>query len=96
MKFNIQLKPEVKEILENEYKGYVAKNPMTAKEKAAVKEWVKDGHSVYGNSCYAVGEDMLPVDFLTVYRDEEYIRCNTKGMNAEDSRKFALAYYGWD
>jgi hypothetical protein len=33
---------------------------------------------------------------LTIYREEEYIRQQTKGMNPEDTRKFAMAYYGWD
>ena len=36
------------------------------------------------------------VEFLDVYRDEEYIRQHTKGMNSEEARRFALAYYVWD
>ena len=58
--------------------------------------WVKDGHSVYENTCGAWADGMVPVEFLTVYRDEEYIRQHTKGMDSEETRKFALAYYGWD
>lgn len=38
----------------------------------------------------------VPIEFLTVFRDEEYIRKNTKGMSSEERRKFALEYYGWD
>lgn len=96
MKFNVQLKPEAMEFLEQEYKEYVKKTPMTAKEREAVREWVKDGHRVYDNYYGAIGDGMTPVEFLTVYRDDEYIRQHTKGMNSEDVRKFALAYYGWD
>ena len=36
------------------------------------------------------------MEFLDVYRDDEYIRQHTKGMSLEKTRKFALAYYGWD
>lgn len=31
---------------------------------------------------------------MTVYREEEYIRRNTKGMTSEDARKFALDHHG--
>lgn len=30
------------------------KTPMTKKEQRAVREWVKDGHSVYENPCGAM------------------------------------------
>ena len=57
---------------------------------------MKDGNSVYENPSEAWSDGQVPVEFLTVYRDEEYIRQHTKGMNPEDARIFALAYYGWD
>lgn len=38
MKFNVQLKPEAMELLEQEYKEYVKVTPMTPKERAAVRE----------------------------------------------------------
>ena len=31
-----------------------------------------------------------------MYRDDEYIRQQTKGMSPEETRRFALAYYGWN
>lgn len=96
MKFNRSLPTELKEMLERQYKEYIAATPMTKKEQRAVREWVKDGHSVYENSSGVWADGGVPVEFLTVYRDEEYIRQRTKGMSPIEARKFALDYYGWD
>jgi len=95
MKFNKYLPKETRELLEKQYKEYIKVTPMTKKEQRAVREWVKDGHSVYENPSEAWHEGQVPVEFLSVYRDEEYIRQHTKGMNSEDARRFALEYYGW-
>lgn len=96
MKFNIHLPSWRKEFLEQQYKEYIKTTPMTKKEQRALREWVKDGNSVYENPSVAWSDGQVPVEFLTVYRDEEYIRQHTKGMNLEDARRFAMAYYGWD
>ena len=95
MKFNRYLPLETREFLEKQYKEYIKVTPMTKKEQCAVREWVKDGNSVYENPSGAWQEGQVPVEFLTIYRDEEYIRQHTKGINPEDARKFALDYYGW-
>lgn len=96
MKFNKHLSPEVEELLTTQYKKYIKETSMTKKEMRVLREWVKDGYSVYENTCGAWADGQVPVEFLTVYRDEEYIRQHTKGMNPEETRKFAMAYYGWD
>lgn len=96
MKFNKHLSPEVEELLITQYKKYIKETSMTKKEMRVLREWVKDGYSVYENTCGAWADGQVPVEFLTVYRDEEYIRQHTKGMNPEETRKFAMAYYGWD
>ena len=96
MKFNKHISLEVAELLEKQYKEYIKVTPMTKKEQRVLREWVKDGNSVYQNTCDAWYEGQVPVPFLDVYREEEYIRQQTKGMNSEEARKFALAYYGWD
>lgn len=96
MKFNKHLPLWRREFLENEYKEYIKITPMTKKEQHALREWVKDGNSVYENSQMAWQDGMVPVEFLTIYRDEEYIRQHTKGMSPEDARHFAMAYYGWN
>lgn len=69
---------------------------MTKKEQRAVREWVKDGNSVYENYAGGWYDGGVPIEFLTVWRDDEYIRTHTKGMTPEETHKFALAYYGWD
>lgn len=96
MKFNIHLPLWRKEFLEQQYKEYIKVTPMTKKEQRALREWVKDGNSVYENPCMAWYDSQIPVEFLSVYRDDEYIRQHTKGMDLEEARRFALAYYGWD
>lgn len=96
MKFNVYLPKETRTFLEEQYKDYVKNTPMTKKEQRAVREWVKDGHSVYENSSSAWYDGGIPIEFLTIYRDEEYIRTHTKGMSPEEARRFAMNYYGWD
>ena len=95
MKFNKHLPKETQEMLEKQYREYIKTTQMTKKEQRAVREWVKDGHSVYENPSGAWYDGQVPVEFLSVYRDEEYIRQHTKGMNSEDARRFVLEYYGW-
>ena len=96
MKFNRYIPKEAQEILEKQYQEYIKNTPMTKKERRALREWVKDGNSVYENGSGAWADGGIPVEFLTIYRDEEYIRKKTKGMSSDEKRKFALAYYGWD
>ncbi len=96
MRFNKYIPLERRDFLEKQYKEYIKTTPMTKKEQRALREWVKEGNSVYENSMSAWQDGQIPVEFLSVYRDEEYIREHTKGMDAEAARKFALAYYGWD
>lgn len=96
MKFKDHVSPELQEILVKEYEEYTYKTSLTADEKRALREWVSEGHSVNENSCEAQYAGQVPMDFIDVYRDEQYIRNHTKGMSDEEARKFALAYYGWD
>jgi hypothetical protein len=96
MKFNVDLPDDMKEYLENQYKEYLKKRPMTKKEQRAVREWVKAGNSVYDNPAGAWLDGGVRMEYLDIYRDDEYIRQHTKGMTPEETRKFALAYYGWD
>lgn len=50
MKFNKYIPEYRREILEKQYKEYIKTTPMTKKEQRALREWVKDGNSVYENS----------------------------------------------
>lgn len=95
MKFNKYIDSETRELLETQYKEYIKRTPMTKKEQRALREWVKDGNSVYENPSGAWSDGQIPVEFLTVYREEEYLRQQTKGMTPDEARRFALSYYGW-
>ena len=96
MRFNRYLPEETRTLLEEQYKDYIKHTPMTKKEQRAVREWVKNGHSVYENSSGGWYDGGVPVPFLEVCRDEEYIRIHTKNMSPDEARKFALSYYDWD
>ena len=96
MKFNKHISPELQELLTTQLEEYIKATPMTKKELRAVREWVTDGHSVYENMSGAFYDGQAPVEFLTEWRDDEYIRQHTKGMAPEEVRQFALSYYGWD
>lgn len=96
MRFNKYIAPEIKELLESQYREYIKNTPMTKKEQRALREWVKNGNSVYENPSGAWYEGQTPIEFLIIYREDEYIRQQTKGMSSEEARRFALNYYGWD
>jgi len=96
MKFNKYIPKERREFLEAQYKEYIRNTTMTNKEQRVLREWVKDGNSVYENASGAWYDGQVPVEFLTVYRDEEYIRQHTKGMTPDETKAFAMKYYGWD
>lgn len=96
MRFNKYIAPEIKELLESQYREYIKNTPMTKKEQRALREWVKNGNSVYENPSGTWYEVQTPIEFLIIYREDEYIRQQTKGMSSEEARRFALNYYGWD
>lgn len=69
---------------------------MAPYERRALREWVEEGNSPYENASGAWYDGGVPIDFITVFRDEEFIRQNTKGMTPNETRAFALKYFGWD
>ena len=92
----MNIENERKEFLRKELREYEKATQMTEDERKAVREWVKSGHSVHENSSMACHDGGYPLDFLDVYRDEEYIRKATIGMTPKETKQFADAYYGWD
>ena len=95
MKFNVKLTDSEQDCLEKQYKEYIGKTTLTEKERDALKEWVMDGNSPYDNPMGLWKDSFHPVEFLEVYRDEEYIEEHTKGMAAEDRNRYAAEYYGF-
>ena len=87
----MKIDKERKAYLRKELKEFEMTHPMTDDERSAVLKWVNAGNSVYENSMMAVG-----YNYLTEYRDCEYLRKATKGMSPEDAQRFAWNYYGWD
>lgn len=92
----MNIKQERQRYLEKELKEYIKITPMTPAECKAVKEWVRQGNSVHENGSMTCYEGGQLLDFLDVYRDEEIIRKATSGMSPEDTRRYAMNYYGWD
>lgn len=88
---NMKIDKERKAFLRNELNAYEKTHPMSDKERRTLLAWINAGNSVYENTMMAVG-----YDYLTEYRDTEYIRNTTKGMSSEDASKFAWNHYGWD
>lgn len=86
---------ERKRFLRQELKEYEKITPMTEEERRELHEWVDAGYSVHQNTCCAVGDGNRPIDFLVIYREEEYLRKATAGMDSEEARRYVLDYYGW-
>lgn len=72
MKFNVSVPKWRQEFLENEYKEYIKKPEMTKKEQRALRKWVKDGNSVYENSCEAWYKGQVPICNFSKNRDGQY------------------------
>lgn len=95
MKFNVKPTASEQAVLTKQYKEYINGRTMTDKERDALQEWVMDGNSPYDNPLGLWKDSFHPVEFLEVYRDEEYIEEHTKGMTAECRNRFAAEYFGF-
>lgn len=83
-----------RDILKKELKEYEKTTPMTEEERSALREWVRDGHSVHDNPSLACTEGGYPMDFLDVYREEEGIRKALASMTYEEGSRYLLKEYG--
>ena len=84
-----------KRFLRQELKEYEQRTPMTEKERMELHEWVEAGCSVHENTCCAIGDGNMPIDFLDIYREEEALCLATADMEGEEARRYVLNYYGW-
>ena len=84
------------EFLWDEYRDYIAKKPMTAYERRLVRNWVKDGNSVYGckESRY-YGESAYPLDFLDVYRCDREIDQELRKKTPEERDAYLKELLGY-
>ena len=97
MKFNCSIDKELQEYLENQYKEYISKTPMTKTEQRALREWVKSGHSVYENpgSRYLC-ESYPPQDYLEVYRQDHEIKLALEGKSPDEIELYLREYMGYE
>jgi hypothetical protein len=84
------------EFLWDEYQDYIAKKPMTPYERRLVREWVKDGNSVYGctQSRY-YGESAYPMEFLEVYRSDRAIDKELQGKTPQEREAYLKDLLGY-
>ena len=84
------------EFLWDEYQDYIAKKPMTPYERRLVREWVKDGNSVYGctQSRY-YGESVYPMEFLEVYRSDRAIDKELQGKTPQEREAYLKDLLGY-
>lgn len=84
------------EFLWDEYQDYIAKKPMTPYERRLVREWVKDGNSVYGctQSRY-YGESAYPMEFLDVYRSDRAIDKELQGKTPQEREAYLKDLLGY-
>ena len=84
------------EFLWDEYQDYIAKKPMTPYERRLVREWVKEGNSVYGctQSRY-YGESAYPMEVLEVYRSDRAIDKELQGKTPQEREAYLKDLLGY-
>lgn len=81
-------------LLWKELEEYEKETPMTDEERSALRDWVKAGNSVHNNGSMFSGEGGYPVDFLDVYREEEYIRKRLDSLEGKEKEKYLRELMG--
>ena len=80
----------------DEYQDYIAQKPMSAYERRLVRNWVKEGNSVYGctQSRY-YGESAYPMEFLEVYRMDRSIDKDLQGKTPQEREAYLKDLMGY-
>ncbi len=80
----------------DEYQEYITWKPMTAYERRLVRNWVKEGNSVYGctQSRY-YGESAYPMEFLEVYRSDRAIDKELQGKTPQERKAYLKDLLGY-
>ena len=70
----------------NEYREYIVKNKLDKNERKLLRDWIKDGHSVYEivESRYLPGPAYPPMDLIDAYRLDCSISDDIEGMTKEE------------
>lgn len=83
--------------LQEEYKDYIARTPMSRYERKLLRRWVSEGHSVYESPgsqylCSRYPES----DFLETYREDRKIKEALRGKSPSECERYLKEYMGWD
>lgn len=84
----MKITKEQRALLRKELEEYEETTPMTDEERSVLHEWVDAGNSVHDNSADAVYEDGKTMNFLDVYREEEYIREKLDSLEGAEKEKY--------
>ena len=68
LRFHGTVSEEMRELLRREYKEHAAKTAMTDDEHMALRKWVSQGNSPYGNPNCIADERGIEMDFLSGLR----------------------------
>lgn len=84
--------------LEEQLMKYEQTTKMTGKERRALRNWVKSGHSVYESpgSRYLCDRAMPVQDFLDVYRQDEMLEKEMAGMTRGEQEVWLKEYMGYE
>lgn len=80
-------------LLNIELEEYIKVVAMTDEEKAALQDWVSEGHSIHENTCGAEDGHGNYLDFLDVYRYEKEIEDTLEGMTDKEKEAFINIYF---
>lgn len=80
--------------LNEELDKFKETHTMTQDELDAIEIWVNNGNSVYNNPYMVYGENGLPLDFLTAYRDNEEIYATLNAMSDKERELYLAELQG--
>lgn len=66
--FKSNVSSDMREYLQKEYNEYAAKISMTDEEHKALRNWVAQGNSPYGNPALYADERGIEMDFISGWR----------------------------
>lgn len=66
--FKSEVSSELRAYLQKEYEEYAAKTSMTEEEHKALREWIAEGNSPYGNPSQYADERGIEMDFISGWR----------------------------
>ena len=66
--FKSEVPSELRTYLQEEYNEYAAKTSMTDEEHKALRKWVSEGNSPYGNPALYADERGIEMDFISGWR----------------------------